>query len=117
MSERGLAANLLWLAESEYPAWDGTKPGMSIAVWTQYVLDNFATVKEAVAGMESAPFVIATGGFPGQEELKATLHLAVSDASGDSEIFEFIKGKPSSEERRVGKECGSTCRSRGSPSK
>ncbi|SNS43623.1 linear amide C-N hydrolase [Sphingopyxis indica] len=93
MNERGLAANLLWLAESEYPAWDGTKPGMSIAVWTQYVLDNFATVKEAVAGMESAPFVIATGGFPGQEELKATLHLAVSDASGDSAIFEFIKGK------------------------
>src|SRR3546814_16601701 len=26
-----------------------------------------------------------------------------------------IKGKERSEERRVGKECGSTCRSRGSP--
>lgn len=93
MNEKGLVANLLWLAESEYPAWDGAKPGLSIAVWTQYVLDNFATVKEAVAGMQSAPFVIATGGFPGQEQLQAKLHLAVSDTSGDSAIFEFIKGK------------------------
>ena len=48
MNEKGLVANLLWLAESEYPVWDGKKPGLSIAAWVQYVLDNFATVSEAV---------------------------------------------------------------------
>ena len=30
MNEKGLVANLLWLAESEYPQWDGKKPGLSI---------------------------------------------------------------------------------------
>ena len=49
MNEKGLVANLLWLAESEYPQWDGKKPGLSIAAWVQYILDNFATVDEAVS--------------------------------------------------------------------
>ncbi|KFC62364.1 Choloylglycine hydrolase precursor [Bosea sp. LC85] len=93
MNEKGLTANLLWLAESKYPEWDGSKPGISIAVWTQYVLDNFATVQEAVEAMRAEGFVIVTGGFPGQEELKAALHLSISDPSGDSAIFEFIDGK------------------------
>ncbi|WP_234682706.1 linear amide C-N hydrolase [Bradyrhizobium monzae] len=93
MNEKGLTANLLWLAESKYPEPDDSKPGLSIAVWTQYVLDNFATVAEVVEGMRNANFLITTGAFPGQEELRATLHLAVSDPSGDSAIFEFIDGK------------------------
>ena len=33
MNEKGLVANLLWLAESEYPKWDGQKPGLTIAAW------------------------------------------------------------------------------------
>ena len=33
MNERGLVANLLWLAESSYPKWSGTKPGLTIAAW------------------------------------------------------------------------------------
>ncbi|MFR4026105.1 MAG: hypothetical protein ACLTZY_10985 [Alistipes indistinctus] len=28
MNEKGLVANLLWLAESEYPKWEGQKPGL-----------------------------------------------------------------------------------------
>lgn len=48
MNEKGLAANLLWLAESEYPPYDLKQKGVTIAAWAQYVLDNFATVKEAV---------------------------------------------------------------------
>ncbi len=43
MNEKGLVANLLWLAESKYPVFDttGTQKGLSIAIWAQYVLDNF----------------------------------------------------------------------------
>jgi len=29
MNEKGLVANLLWLVESEYPDFDGSKPGLS----------------------------------------------------------------------------------------
>ncbi|WHO37102.1 linear amide C-N hydrolase [Sphingobium sp. AP49] len=92
MNEAGLTANLLWLVESEYPHYDGKKPGMSIAIWTQYVLDNFATVTEAVDALSKESFVVVTDNIPGEERL-GTLHLAISDALGDSAIFEYIKGK------------------------
>src|ERR1700735_2655718 len=92
MNEKGLVANMLWLVESEYPKPDGTKPGLAISVWTQYVLDNFATVQEAVDTLNTEPFVLVTATVPGQERL-ATLHLAISDASGDSAIIEYIGGK------------------------
>ncbi|OAH42681.1 choloylglycine hydrolase [Sphingobium yanoikuyae] len=92
MNEAGLTANLLWLVESEYPHFDGKQPGMSIAIWTQYVLDNFATVKAAVDELSKESFVVVTDNIPGEERL-GTLHLAISDASGDSAIFEYIKGK------------------------
>ncbi len=92
MNEKGLVANLLWLAESEYPNWDGKKPGVSIAHWTQYVLDNFATVDEVVQALKAESFVIVSKPMPGHDKI-ATLHLSVSDASGDSAIFEYIKGR------------------------
>ncbi|MDT8838615.1 linear amide C-N hydrolase [Paraburkholderia fungorum] len=93
MNEKGLAAELLWLVESQYPAFDNnSKPGLTIAAWAQYVLDNFATVSEAVAALEKEPFTIVTDNVPGEKRL-ATLHLAISDATGDSAIVEYIAGK------------------------
>lgn len=93
MNEAGLMANLLWLVESEYPAFGkGSKPGLTIAAWAQYVLDNFATVQEAVTALEKEPFTVVTDKTPGEERL-ATLHLSISDASGDSAIIEYIGGK------------------------
>lgn len=49
MNEKGLVANLLWLPEAQYPARDKNKPGLAITIWVQYMLDNFATVEEAVS--------------------------------------------------------------------
>ncbi|MFK3690060.1 linear amide C-N hydrolase [Agrobacterium tumefaciens] len=92
MNEAGLATNVLWLVESSYPAYDGKSPGLSIAAWAQYALDNFATVDEAVSALEKNPFTIVTDKVPGEERL-ATLHLSLSDATGDSAIIEYIDGK------------------------
>lgn len=92
MNEKGLVANLLWLAESEYPQWDGKKPGLSIAAWVQYVLDNFATVNEAVTEIQKGEFEVVSDMMPDGTRL-ATLHLSISDASGDNAIFEYINGK------------------------
>lgn len=92
LNEAGLNANLLWLVESDYPKFDQSKPGLTIAAWAQYVLDNFATVAVAVAALEKEPFVIVTDAVPGEQRL-ATLHLSLSDATGDSAIVEYIKGK------------------------
>ncbi|WP_343595447.1 linear amide C-N hydrolase [Acinetobacter sp.] len=93
VNEKGLVANLLWLVESQYPdPKTATKPPLSISLWAQYVLDNFATVNEAVAALQKEPFTIVTDAIPGEKRL-ATLHLSISDASGDSAIIEYINGK------------------------
>lgn len=62
MNEKGLVANMLWLGESQYPKFDpkGNKKGLSISLWAQYYLDNFATVKEAVEFSRKEPFVIVS---------------------------------------------------------
>lgn len=92
MNEKGLVANLLWLAESEYPQWDGKKPGLSIAAWVQYILDNFATVDEAVSYVEKGTFEVVSDMMPDGTRM-ATLHLSISDADGDNAIFEYIGGE------------------------
>lgn len=92
MNEAGLVANVLWLVESSYPEYDGTTPGLSLAAWAQYALDNFATVQEAVDVLAKEPFTLVTDRVPGEDRL-ATLHLSLSDASGDSAIVEYIGGR------------------------
>lgn len=93
MNEKGLAAQLLWLVESQYPPFGrDSRPGLTIAAWAQYVLDNFATVAEAVAALEKEPFTIVTDNVPGEQRL-TTLHLSMSDPTGDSAIVEYINGR------------------------
>ena len=91
MNEKGLVANLLYLAESEYPAPIPGRPDMSLSTWLQYVLDNFATVAEAVSALRPDPFNVHAPPLP--NGAAATFHLSISDASGDSAIFEYVKGK------------------------
>ncbi len=94
MNEKGLVANMLWLVESEYPTFQkqGNTPGMAISLWAQYVLDNFATVAEAVNAFKKEEFVIVSDFIPGTDKF-TTVHLSISDAKGDNAIFEYIKGK------------------------
>ncbi|MEN3970583.1 linear amide C-N hydrolase [Acinetobacter sp. BWR-L5] len=93
VNEKGLMANLLWLVESEYPnVKTSKKPTLGISLWAQYVLDNYATVNEAIQALEKEPFTVVTDQVPGEKRL-ATLHLSISDATGDSAIIEYIGGK------------------------
>lgn len=93
MNEAGLVANLLYLTEADYePDTTGdTRPTLPISAWVQYMLDNYATVAEAVEAMERGEFRIVTVTAPSGQ--KGLVHLSVSDASGDSAIFEFVGGK------------------------
>lgn len=92
INEKGLVANLLWLVESGYPVRRKDRPTMSISIWAQYVLDNFATVDEVVEQLARNEFDVATEAVPGEQRL-ATMHLSVSDPTGDSAIFEYIDGE------------------------
>ena len=91
MNEKGLVANLLYLAESEYPARgrSDTRPTLPISAWVQYVLDNYATTAEAVEG--DAQGGVPRGADHGADGRAGHVHLSISDASGDSAIFEYIE--------------------------
>lgn len=91
MNEQGLVANVLYLVESDYGKPDGRKPTLSIAAWGQYVLDNFATVAEAVEALRKEPFIIIAPTLPDGHLGQG--HLSLSDPTGDSAIFEYIGGK------------------------
>jgi penicillin V acylase-like amidase (Ntn superfamily) len=93
MNEKRLVANLLYLAESEYPGAGGgdTRPKMVITAWAQHMLDNFARVEEAVADARKEAYRMVSVAAP--NGAKGTVHLSISDASGDSAIFEYIGGK------------------------
>jgi len=93
MNEAGLVANLLWQTDAVYPEDDGVTPRLSVSIWAQYFLDNFATVAEAVEHLRSTPLHAATGEVPGQPGKMATTHLSLSDATGDSAILEWIDGE------------------------
>lgn len=92
MNEKGLSANLLWLVESAYPPLGKDKPSISIAAWLQYMLDNFATVEEAVSDAEKGSYDVVSGMMPDGTRM-ATLHLSLSDSKGDNAIFEYIGGE------------------------
>ena len=90
INEKGLVANTLYLAESNYGKPQG-KPTLSIAAWAQYVLDNYATVSEAVSALGKEPFRIVAPLLPDGEPAQG--HLSISDPSGDSAIVEYVNGK------------------------
>ena len=90
LNEKGLAALMLWLAESEYGNRDESIPALGVALWTQYYLDNFATVKEAVEAFEHEPYQVVPAVVAGRT---ATVHLQLSDATGDCAVLEVIDGQ------------------------
>lgn len=90
MNEKGLVANVLYLVESDYGA-VGEHPTLCISMWAQYVLDSFQTVSEAVETLSKEPFRIVAPTLP--DGSPAQGHLAISDPSGDSAIFEYVGGK------------------------
>ena len=87
-NERGLAAHMLYFNACDFGTRDTSRPGLQAGLWAQYLLDNAATVPEALALLEQ--FQLVTVEAHGS---KATVHLAIEDAHGDSAIIEDIHGK------------------------
>jgi penicillin V acylase-like amidase (Ntn superfamily) len=84
LNEKGLAVHGLYLDPVDVGEWPlDVRPSVPNSLWVQYVLDNFATVAEAVAAV--GDIRIAAPELRGQ---RFGVHLALEDASGDSAIFE-----------------------------
>jgi choloylglycine hydrolase len=91
INERGLAAHMLYLGDTEYEPRDEKRPGVGFWLWVQYVLDNYRSVREAVADPD--PPQIAAGAF-GPYTGGVPVHLALCDINQDSAIVEFVDGRP-----------------------
>lgn len=87
LNEPGLAVHGLYLKSTDVGRRDPKLPGLHTGLWAQYLLDQAATVSEALALMEGIQLVMVSArGFD------ATLHLAIEDADGDSAVLELADG-------------------------
>ncbi len=91
INSEGLCANLLYLSTTNYGQPKADRKNVSILIWAQYFLDNYATVEEAVKdfGKDSVNMIaqkLPNGADP-------TVHLAIADRTGDNAIFEYVDGK------------------------
>ena len=87
--EAGVAMHLLYFVATDFGPRDPKKGGVQAALWGQYVLDNAASVEEALALLDGIQPVMVD-----HDGIKATIHLAIEDATGDSAIIEYVAGKP-----------------------
>lgn len=92
LNEEGLAVHIHWFNDSNYETLDPSKPSLSLTIWTQFYLDNFKTVEEAIAYTKDNPFQVV----PFYHELTdqwGKLHLILDDATGDSALLEYVEGE------------------------
>ncbi|MFC3051554.1 linear amide C-N hydrolase [Kordiimonas pumila] len=87
INEKGLAAHALYLQGSVFVHDEKDLPAINTLRWVRYILDNFASVDEALAAMQHIH--IAPGILDGNP---MSFHMAMEDSSGDSAIIEFVNG-------------------------
>lgn len=91
INSKGLNANLLFLSTTNYGTARSDRKDLSVFNWAQYVLDNYATVDEAVNDFGQDKFNMIAPLLP--NGLSPTVHLSITDSTGDNAIFEYIDGK------------------------
>jgi penicillin V acylase-like amidase (Ntn superfamily) len=95
VNEAGLAFHSLWLSPTQFEErerGENRRPGVLQGRYGMYLLDNAATVGEALKLMYATQLVPEVVDVDGHK-LKFPQHYAIEDASGDSMIVEFIQGK------------------------
>ncbi|MDP1835752.1 MAG: linear amide C-N hydrolase [Chlamydiales bacterium] len=91
INTQGLNANLLYLANADYGKLSAGQSSLAVLNWAQFVLDNYASVDEAVKEFGKNKFhmeatLLPDGTYPG-------IHLSISDSTGDNAIFEYVDGE------------------------
>lgn len=91
LNTQGLAANILYLASSDYGPVQPARKNLSVIDWAQYALDHYATVNEAVQDLSQDQFNLIAPALP--NGMLPTVHLSLTDRNGDNAIFEYEQGK------------------------
>jgi choloylglycine hydrolase len=94
MNEAGLTARTLFYMDgdpNESAAPDTKRLELDADHWVAFVLDNFATVSEAVEAISNDVYLVSVKGREGYT-YATPKHLAIADATSDSAIIEIQKG-------------------------
>lgn len=83
MNEKGLVIEMLQLDETDYNSKQTELSYVNEAQWTQFQLDNYATVAEVIANLHKLRVVEAYTG----------IHYFLSDATGQSAAIQYLNGK------------------------
>jgi len=94
MNEKGLVVNALAEVDVDYGSPISSEKLLSSLRWGQYVLDCFASVKDAVKALASPEYRVINQGIPDSSEKQGKFHLCLSDSLGDSAIIEYENGNP-----------------------
>lgn len=92
VNEKGFNVEVLYLPGSDYGVRDDKIPGMFVMMLNQFLLDNFASVSEAVEYLKINKIQQLTITLPGSDN-PSGLHFALADSTGNSAIIEYINGK------------------------
>ena len=87
LNEKGLTVHALYLQAADFGTRNPATPAVAATQWLQYLLDQAATVAEALALLEDVEILKVHA--HGRD---SNLHLAMEDAAGDSAIVEYIDG-------------------------
>ncbi len=95
INEAGLVVNVLYDAGCDYGAVpsSGDFHALSVLRWGQFILDGFATVGSVLEYFKCHHIHLVSESVPGDESSGAELHVALSDAKGDSAVIELHDGK------------------------
>lgn len=90
MNEKGLAGHTLFYTNGKQQQSNNQdKPILQSRSWLSYILDNYATVDEAVNGLQNVRLMAAKLPIDYATDTK---HIAIEDRSGDSAIIEIDNG-------------------------
>ncbi len=92
MNEAGLNANLLYLAESDFGPRKTAKGGLSVSIFAQWILDNFATVDEVLAALEGVQ-VVPIYMMHFNDKVQSPFHYSIADRTGNSAVIEVLDGE------------------------
>ncbi len=96
LNEAGLTARTLYYVDgdpNQSVAPDDDRTELDEDHWVSFVLDRFATVKEAVAAIRDEVYIVSVTGEAGSGFSYATpKHLTIADATGDAAVIEIENG-------------------------
>ncbi len=93
LNEKGLSAGIFYFMDyAEYQPYTADDASKTIAPWevVSYILDNFATVEEARAGIQD---VVVPAVMFEQWNMVVPVHYVVTDPSGATLVIEYTGGK------------------------